>query len=415
MMVIGYGCPDRPLTEDEARAIFAEGVESLALDGKKVLVIIPDSTRSAPMNFVFTTLTALIKPLAAKLDYLIALGTHIPMDEEHICAHLGLTVAERRGEYGDVDIYNHDFRGKLRTIGSIPREEIEALSNGLMSEELEVQINPMLWDYDHIMICGPVFPHEVVGYSGGNKYFFPGVSGPDIINLTHWLSAVITNAKTIGQKRTPVRAVLDRAAEMIDLEKSCFAMVVKGHHDLHGLFLGSPEDAQAAAADVSAKVNVVYKDRKYDLVVSVMPELYDDIWTAGKGMYKLEPVVADGGTVIIYAPHIDEVSYTHGEVLDRIGYHVRDYFLADMDAYVDEPQGVMAHASHVKGSGAYVDGVELPRVQVILATGVSEERCNRINLGYMDPTEIDLDAYRNREDEGILVVERAGEMLHLLG
>jgi nickel-dependent lactate racemase len=145
-----------------------------------------------------------------------------------------------------------------------------------------------------------------------------------------------------------------------------------------------------------------------------MPELYDDIWTAGKGMYKMEPVVADGGTVIIYAPHIDEVSYTHGAILDRIGYHVRDYFLAHMDELADVPRGAMAHATHVKGAGIYVDGVEKPRVNVVLATRVPKERCERINLGYLDPDTLDLATYQGRKEEGILVVPRAGEMLYRL-
>jgi len=413
-MVIGKGLTERFLSEQETVAIFAEGVAQLDLTGKRVLAIIPDSTRSGPLPLCFRTLTALIRPVAAQFDCMIALGTHLPMDEASICAHLGLTPEEREGEYGDVQIFNHIYTEGLRTVGVISAEEIAALTGDLFAEDMTVQVNARLFDYDHVMICGPVFPHEIAGYSGGNKYFFPGVSGPDVINLTHWLGAVITNAKVIGQQRTPIRAILDRAAAMIKLEKSCFSMVVKGHHDLAGLFFGSPEESQAAAAALSSQINVVYKPRQYKLVISVMPELYDDIWTAGKGMYKLEPVVEDGGAVIIYAPHIDEVSYTHGAVLDRIGYHVRDYFLAQMERYADEPRGVMAHATHVKGAGTYVDGVERPRVNVVLATGVSPERCARINLGYMDPATLDLDAYRHREDEGILVVERAGEMLHLL-
>jgi len=259
-----------------------------------------------------------------------------------------------------------------------------------------------------------VFPHEVAGFSGGNKYFFPGVSGPDVINLTHWLAAVITNLKTIGVRHTPVRQVIDRAAAMIDLPKSCFSMVVKGHDDLAGLYFGTPEESQAAAVELSAQVNVVYLDRPVKTVLSVMPTLYDDIWTAGKGMYKMEPVVADGGTVIIYAPHIDEVSYTHGAVLDRIGYHVRDYFLAQMERFAGEPRSVMAHATQVKGTGTYVNGVEEPRINVVLATGVPKERCERINLGYMDPASIRVDEWMGREDEGILVVPRAGEVLHRL-
>jgi len=198
------------------------------------------------------------------------------------------------------------------------------------------------------------------------------------------------------------------------LPKSCFSMVVKGHHDLAGLYFGTPEESQEAAAALSAQVNIVYVDKPFKLVISVMPELYDDLWTAAKGVYKMEPVVADGGTVIVYAPHINEVSYTHGHILDRIGYHVRDYFLKNWERFKDVPWGVLAHATHCKGSGTYENGVEKPRMNVVLATGIPKERCERINLGYLDPATLNLDAYRGREAEGILVVPRAGEMLYRL-
>jgi nickel-dependent lactate racemase len=115
-----------------------------------------------------------------------------------------------------------------------------------MREEVRVQVNARLLDYDHLIVVGPVFPHEIAGFSGGNKYFFPGVSGPDVINMTHWLGAVITNVKTIGIQKTPVRAVIDRAAAMISRPKSCFSLVVNGHHNLAGLYFGSPEAIQDA-------------------------------------------------------------------------------------------------------------------------------------------------------------------------
>lgn len=413
-MVIGRGHTDRFLSEDEMRGIFSEGLAQIETQGKRLLVILPDSTRSGPIPFCFQQFTELLMSKAARLDFMIALGTHLPMSEDGICKHLGISVQERRLKYAQVGIYNHNWKEGLETIGTIPAAEIEELSGGLMSEDVRIQINSCLFDYDRAIICGPVFPHEVVGFSGGNKYFFPGVSGPEVIDFTHWLGAVITNYETIGHQHTPVRAVIDRAASLIEMPTSCFSMVVKGHHDLSGLYFGSPEESQAAAAELSAQVNIVYKDHPYKLVISVMPELYDDIWTAGKGMYKLEPVVADGGTVIIYAPHIDEVSYTHGQVLDRIGYHVRDYFLAQMAKFEGEPRGVMAHSSHVKGAGSYEGGVEKPRVNVILATAVPKERCERINLGYLDPATLNIEDYLGREDEGILVVPRAGEMLHRL-
>lgn len=413
-MVIGTGYTDRFLSEEEARGILEEGLGKVDLSGKRVLVIIPDSTRSGPIPMMFRLISEGLLPRVKKLDYIVALGTHRAMSEEQLCDLVGISAAERANTYGAIGLYNHDFMNDVTKIGTIPAKRIRELAGGLMEMDVDVTVNKRLFEYDHLLICGPVFPHEVAGFSGGLKYFFPGVSGPDVTNFTHWLGAVITNVKTIGTLRTPVRQVIEEAASFIKIPTTAICMVVKGHHDLPGLYVGEPIETQAAAAELSKDIHIIYVDRPYKTVLSVMPELYDDIWTAGKGMYKMEPVVADGGRVIIYAPHIDEVSYTHGKVLDRIGYHVRDYFRARWDEFKHEPWGVIAHSTHVKGTGTYENGVEKPRVEVILATGVPKERCERINLGYMDPASINPDEWAARNDPDTLVVPRAGEMLYRL-
>jgi nickel-dependent lactate racemase len=166
------------------------------------------------------------------------------------------------------------------------------------------------------------------------------------------------------------------------------------------------------ATGLSAELDIVWVDRPLKRVLSVMPEMYDDLWTGAKGMYKLEPAVADGGEVVIYAPHIREVSYVHGRHIDAIGYHVRDYFLAQWERFKDVPWGVVAHATHLRGDGTFIDGVETPRIRVTLATGIPEERCRRIGLGYLDPASVDPEAWAGREDEGVLLVRRAGEQLY---
>ncbi len=413
-MVIGKGYDDRFLTEGETRDIFAEAFAQIETRGQKLLFIIPDSTRSAPMPLCFRIITDLLLGVAAKVDFLVALGTHLPMTEERLCQHLGITEQERNTRYARVGIHNHDWLHGLRHIGTIPASTISALSEGLLVRDVDIEINGRIFDYDRLIVVGPVFPHEVVGFSGGNKYFFPGISGADITNFTHWLSGIIGSSNIIGTEHTPVRRVINEAASFIDVPKSCFSMVVKGHHDLAGLFFGTPEESQAAAAELSARRNIVWVDKPFKYVISVMPELYDDIWTASKGMYKVDPAVEDGGTVVIYAPHIDEVSYTHGKLLDEIGYHVRDYFLKQWDRFRDMPGGVLAHSTHLKGTGVYEDGVEKPRINVVLATGISRERCERINLGYMDPASLRLKEWQEREDEGILVIPRAGELLYRL-
>jgi len=417
-MTIGTGYTDRTLTEAEIREIVAQAFAEHDMAGKRVLFITPDATRSAPVDVMFRVFYDAIGEQVDAIDYLIALGTHQAMDQEHLNKLFGLTARQRAGEYGKVNIYNHEWdkQETFRQIGTISAQEIEQITDGLMSMDVPVTVNTMLWDYDQVIICGPTFPHEVVGFSGGNKYFFPGIAGPEVINFSHWLGAVITSWKVIGTKYTPVRAVIDRAASLINLPKLCFSMVVKGHHDLVGLYFGTPEEAYDAAADLSAQHHVVYVPKPYQRVLSVMPELYDDIWTAAKGMYKMEPAIAEGGEVIIYAPHIDEISYTHGHVLDQIGYHCRDYFLKQWDQFKHYPWGVIAHSTHLRGAGTYdpATAEEKLRIKVTLATRVPAERCARLNLGYIDPDTIDPADWAGREDEGILVVPRAGEMLYRL-
>jgi nickel-dependent lactate racemase len=276
-----------------------------------------------------------------------------------------------------------------------------------------VAINRRVFDYDLLLILGPVFPHEVVGFSGGNKYLFPGISGPEILNFFHWLGAVIANPKIIGNAYTPVRAVVDRAAQMVNVPKACLCMVI-GKDGLNGLYGGTPEAAWDKASQMSDKLHIEFRERPFQTVLSCAPTMYDDLWTGGKCMYKLEPVVADGGELIIFAPHITEISVTHGALIEQIGYHTRDYFLKQWDKFKDVPWGVLAHSTHVRGIGEYSDGVEKPRVQVTLATQIPEEVCRKINLGYRDPASIDVESFANREDEGVLLVRKAGEMLYRL-
>jgi len=413
--MIGSGRTDGYLTDDETRAIVGDALASLPVDGKRVLFIIPDGTRTMPMPMLFELFQALLGGRVAALDFLVALGTHQPMDDAALTKLVGQPVVA--GRAGASRIHNHEWHdpAMFAPIGVIPAAEISALTGGRLAQDVPVSLNRRIFDYDHVVICGPVFPHEVVGFSGGNKYYFPGIAGPEIINFTHWLGALITNFEVIGSGYTPVRAVIDRAASMVTVPTSCLALVVTPE-GLAGLYFGSAREAWERASALSSKRHIVWLERPMRQVLSVMPPMYADIWTAGKGMYKIEPAVADGGEVIIYAPHITEVSVTHGRILEEIGYHCRDYFLAQPERFAGYPGGVLAHSTHVKGMGAYdaSTGIETPRVQVTLATGISEARCRKINLGYRDPASIDVRAWQGREAEGILLVPRAGEMLYRL-
>lgn len=409
------GLPGATLDDEAVEDVIGRALASIDAKGKKVLLIVPDSTRTAPVGQVFKTIHRQLNSLASAVDVMIALGTHPPMTEEAIRERLEITEAERTSTYALVKFLNHAWNDptELQTLGIIPAKEIAILSDGLFSMDVPVEINRNVLAYDQIIMIGPVFPHEVVGFSGGNKYLFPGVGGPAILNFFHWLGAVITNPMIIGHKWTPVRKVVDRAASMVPVPKLCFCLVVEGS-TFAGIFAGTPELAWDAASDLSERTHLEYRDAPFQTVLSCAPAMYDELWVGGKCMYKLEPVVADGGELIIYAPHIQEISIAHGGLIREIGYHCRDYFLKQWDRFKDYPWGILAHSTHVRGVGTFEDGVERCRIQVTLATGIPESVCREINLGYRDPASIRKADFANREDQGVLLVPKAGERLFRL-
>ncbi len=414
-MTIGTNAADGVLTHDEIRQIVAQAAAELQVTGKRVLTIIPDGTRTMPMPLMFQLFEDEIGMRAAACDYLIALGTHPFMSEAHLTRLLGRPVVN--GVCGKARVFNHrwDLPETFADLGTIPAEEVRKASGGLLSDPILIKINRLLFDYDQVLICGPVFPHEVVGFSGGNKYLFPGVSTGEMINQTHWLGALIGSYNLIGTRCTPIRALIDQAAEKIKVPVGCFALVLT-EGGVAGMHFGTAPEAWKAAVELSAQKHIQWVDRPFRRVLSVLPEMYDDIWTGAKGMYKVEPAMADGGEVVLYAPHITEFSYTHGAFLDKIGYHCRDYFLKQWNKFADVPRNAIAHSTHLKGQGTYdaATGVETPRITVTLATGISEERCRRLNLGYVDPKSINFADWRGREAEDIKLIPRAGETLYRL-
>lgn len=416
--MIGIGTSTATLSDAEVQRLLAESLDPLPLDGQRLLVIIPDGTRTAPIPLMFRLLYERLGQRVERLDYLIALGTHPAMPEEAIERLVGVSAAERAARYPKSRVFNHQWDNPeaLATIGTIGAAEADLLTGGLLGREVTVRINRLIFEYDQIVICGPVFPHEVLGFSGGAKYLFPGIAGAEIIDFSHWLGALVTSMRTIGIKDTPMRRVLHRAALFVEKPILCMALVLKGH-DLHGLYIGAHAEAWSAAADLSAQLNIIWAPRPFRSVLSMPSPIYDDLWTAAKAMYKTEPAIADGGEVIIYAPHITEVSYTHGHLLDQVGYHVLDYFTKQPGRFDAIPGSILAHSSHVKGTGEYdpASAIERPRINVLLATGIPEARCRLINLGYADYRTIDPQQWANREAEGLLLVPHAGEMLYRVG
>jgi nickel-dependent lactate racemase len=392
----------------------------LGLEGEhtnqRVLVLIPDHTRSLPLPMLFRALVDVLHD-TDQLDFMVALGTHPALSEPSLRRLVGLTREERRTGYATVGLFNHawDNADALTTIGVIPQDEVQRIAgerwHPSLGGDVPVRINRAVFDYDHVVILGPTFPHEVVGFSGGAKYLFPGISGPEMINVTHWLGALTGVVGTIGIKDTPVRAMIHAASERLSRPVTLISLVVVGD-EVAGVFIGDHITAWEAAADLSAERHIVWVDEPFRGVLSWAPPMYDELWTAAKAVYKLEPVVAAGGEVILFAPHLDTVSETHGEYIYEVGYHILPYFLQDWQRYKHIPLCVLAHSTHVRGSGVMDEGVEKPNVKVTLSSQIPPEDCARLSLGYLNPDDVEIDEWIDRESEGILFVPKAGEMLY---
>jgi nickel-dependent lactate racemase len=405
------------LSDDAVRETLAQGLGG-RFRGQHILVLIPDHTRTMPLPLLFRRLVETLHD-ARRLDFMVALGTHAPLDDTALCRLVGLTPEERATTYRHVGLFNHawDNPAALQTIGSIAQAQVQAFMGELwhpsLGGDVPVRINRAALSCDHILIVGPTFPHEVIGFSGGAKYLFPGISGPEMINVTHWMGALITVLDTIGIERTPMREMVHTAADFISTPVTLCALVVV-NDGVAGMFIGPHQEAHHASAQLSAQRHIVWLDRPFQRVLSHAPAMYDELWTAAKAMYKLEPGIADGGEVIVHAPHLDAVSTVHGRFLYRIGYHVRDYFLKQWECFKDVPLGVLAHSTHLKGAGTFENGVEVPRISVTLASRIPREDCDVLNLGYLDPASVNAEEWQRREAEGVLYVPKAGEYLYRL-
>jgi nickel-dependent lactate racemase len=406
-VTVAVGGPGQTLDPDVGRSFVRAQVAGLDLAGRSLCVVIPDATRQCPLPLLLQAVEEGVGGRARSCVAVVALGTHAPMSDAAIAALVGpVSIPTRNHAWWEDDTFVH--------VGTLPGGLVRELSGGRIHDSIEVRINRLVVESDVTLIVGPVLPHEVIGFSGGNKYLFPGLSGQEMIDVTHWLGALITSSEIIGTRgTTPVRALVDAAAELVPGERHALCVVVEHvSGGLESLAFGEPEHAWAEAADVAAESHIEYLDGPVQRVLSIVPERYPDLWTGAKGFYKVEPVVTDGGEVVLYAPHITEIAAMHPRLTD-VGYHCRDFFLAHWDRFRDVPLGELAHSTHLFGAGTYDRTTgEHQRVHVTLATGIPEDLVRRANLGYLAPETIDLTAWL--ADPDALVVPDAGEVLYRL-
>jgi nickel-dependent lactate racemase len=379
--------------------------------GARVLAVIPDKTRDDNTERLFPMISEeLAGRHAAAFDALVAQGTHPPMTDAEKGAKIGAGTAPIP-LLGTVFDHHWDRPSELLTLGTLPGAQISSLTGGL-----NARLSP--GRYDLILVVGAVVPHEVAGFAGGAKYFFPGVAGPELTHMTHWLGALATIERVIGRVETPTRHVIEAAAEKIVTPVIGFTSVStrtdEGLHT-HALFTGGLRETVRQAAEVSARLHVRHAGRRYRRVVALLDEHYDEMWVGGKASYKLGAIVEDGGELVIYAPQLKGISTTHGRLIEKYGYAPLEQ-VREMVEGSDELRAnlcVAAHLAHVSYAGRLgADGRIEPRYRITLASSIPEQTCRQVNLGYASYQSVDLEAARR--DPDTLVVEHAGRDLYLV-
>lgn len=418
---IGTGSPELDLSPNELRAILEQALLTIGADAR-VLAIIPDKTRDDNTDLLFPFAAEILaERQVAQFDALVAQGTHMPMTEEEKRAKIGLRDGAQAPALGH--IYDHQWNRpeELVNIGVLSAERVRELTGGLISEAVQVNLNRLLGPgiYDTVLIFGATVPHEVAGFAGGAKYFFPGVAGPDLTHATHWLGALASIENVIGRVETPTRHMIEAAADFVPARVISINSVVTRDDDnrlhTHALFAGDFREALRRAADVSRQVHIKYTGRKYKRVVALLDEHYDELWVGGKASYKLGGIIEEGGELIIYAPHLRAISETHGLLIEKYGYAPLDR-VREMVALSTELQNnlaVAAHLAHVSYAGHRDEsGHVVPRYRITMASALDEATCQRVNLGFMDHQQFRREDYTS--DPDTLIVERAGRDLYLV-
>jgi nickel-dependent lactate racemase len=416
--VIGRGGANADLSVDDMRLIVEEALESVPA-GSRVLAVISDRTRDDNTPELFPLISRVLAARgAAQFDALVAQGTHVAMSDGDKRSKIGAGLSAIP-LLGTVFDHHWDRDSELTTLGTITAAEIAAETGGLLRESVSIRLNAHLRPglYDVVLVIGATVPHEVAGFAGGAKYFFPGVAGPELTHLTHWLGALATIERVIGRVETPTRHLIEKAASFVPTPVIAFTSVSTRNEQgfkTRALFTGDLRATVRQAAAVSQQVHVRYTGRRYKRVVALLDQHYDELWVGGKASYKLGSVIERGGELIIFAPHLSAISVTHGALIEKYGYAPLER-VRDMVEGSDELRAnlcVAAHLAHVAYAGEKGhDGVVVPRYRITLAANLTEEICRKVNLGYMDMGTFDVRTYAN--DPDTLVVHNAGRDLYL--
>jgi len=344
------------LDRDALRSGLDEALDRLG-DRKKVIALPPDFTRFHSRAGEITEL--LWERYGERLtDVLPAIGSHFPMTDQEIEKMFGKTPPSL--------FRLHDWRKGVVTLGTVPSEFIEKVSEGKLDFEWPAQVDRLLVEggHDLILSIGQVVPHEVIGMANHNKNVFIGTGGSEGINKSHFLGAVYGMERIMGRAKSPVRDVLDYASEHFARNLPIvYVLTVVGRGEngklvTRGLYIGDDAECFREAAALSLKVNFEMVERPLrKVVVYLEPDEFKSTWLGNKSVYRTRMAIADGGELIVLAPGLRDFGEDKGNdvIIRKYGYvgTPKVLELVDREKDLQESLGAAAHLIHGSSEGRF--------------------------------------------------------------
>lgn len=381
MLYYARGSGTDIITAEEIKSALVEVFDALG-PRKRVLAIPPDYTR---LNSFAGPITGMVNDYYGErvTDVMPALGTHSPMPPEQIASM-----------FPDVPpgkFRVHDWRHDVVTVGEVPSEYVEKVSEGRVSYSWPAQVNKLLLDpsFDLILSIGQVVPHEVIGMANHSKNIFVGVGGSAGINKSHFVGASYGMERIMGRARTPVRDILEYSrTHFIPELPVIYILTVRAKDEAsgrlvtRGLFVGDDFECFERASALSLETNFIMVDREIrKCVVWLDPTEFKSTWLGNKAIYRTRMALADGAELVILAPGLREFGEDPAidGLIRKYGYkgtpHTLEATAANKD--LQDNLGASAHLIHGSSEGRF-------KITYCPGPGMSREEIEGVGFAWGD-------------------------------
>ncbi|MGD0743520.1 MAG: D-mannonate epimerase [Verrucomicrobiota bacterium] len=379
MLYFARGSAKDNLLVDDLRDGLFQALDRLGRR-RRVLAVPPDFTRFHSQAGVLTKL--IYDYYGPHLtDVLPALGTHTPMTPGQIAKMYAGVPPEL--------FRVHNWRTGVATVGEVPADFVRQATGGAVDFPWQAQLANLIWTgrHDLILSVGQVVPHEVAGMASYNKNIFVGTGGTESINQSHFIGAAYGMERMMGRADTPVRRILNYAAEHftkplpIVYVHTVVGNDARGKLCVRGLFVSDDGSGFDRAAALSLKVNFDLLDQPLKkVVVHLDPGEFKSAWLGNKSIYRTRMAMADGGELIILAPGLK--AFGEDKEIDRL---IRKYGYRGTPATLAAVKADTGLRANLGAAAHLIHGSSEDRFSITYCPGhLTRQEIEGVNYRYAD-------------------------------